>query len=536
MQRRLVLVSVVFFACVPLTPSQQTAPASPQPATVPTQQGPAPGSYSLQVNAQIVLLDVVVVNKKGEAVENLTQDDFTVYEDKTPQTIRTFEHISPPAVSAVVPINSTAELDAKEPNSSVSIIVMDEVVSKFSDAEFMRYSLKKYLATEGETLRQPMMLVAVDVNRMMVLRDYTTSKKEILEALDHHLTPLAWRGKSWQGEMFNASLAALTGVAHAAAGHPGHKNVIWIGRGFPVINWNQLNENPVAAARVRDAIKLCANELRDARVTLYTVDPAGLRGNEPQEQDADGNNIGDPLGGQVDFDTISTETGGRALHGENAVDHLIARSVRDGESFYTLSYKPATESQVAKPFRNIRVVMKDPSLTATTRKGYYTKATEVAPVLSANGKMTENAVRDLSVAGQGMMVYDGVPFTILHDAAASDEFKLKVKVADVAWEPGEGKTQSAKITLVVESFDKKGKVLNHSSQIMSLQVPALAEGVKDERTVSLPVKIATEAPAARVRFVVRANGSGKIGADNFFLVDRKTITDPSTGLQKGKVN
>jgi hypothetical protein len=50
------------------------------------QQSQQPGSYSLQVNSQIVVLDVVVNNKKGEPVPNLTRDDFKVYENKVPQT------------------------------------------------------------------------------------------------------------------------------------------------------------------------------------------------------------------------------------------------------------------------------------------------------------------------------------------------------------------------------------------------------------------------------------------------------------------
>jgi hypothetical protein len=49
--------------------------------------------------------------------------------------------------------------------------------------------------------------------------------------------------------------------------------------------------------------------------------------------------------------------------------------------------------------------------------------------------------------------------------------------------------------------------------------------------VNLPTTISTATPAARLRFVVRSNANGKIGAENVFLVDRKTLSDPSTGLK-----
>jgi hypothetical protein len=56
----------------------------------------------------------------------------------------------------------------------------------------------------------------------------------------------------------------------------------------------------------------------------------------------------------------------------------------------------------------------------------------------------------------------------------------------------------------------------------------------NSRVVKLPVTIATVAPAARVRFVVRADANGKLGAENFFLVDKNTITDPATGLRTAR--
>jgi hypothetical protein len=37
--------------------------------------------------------------------------------------------------------------------------------------------------------------------------------------------------------------------------------------------------------------------------------------------------------------------------------------------------------------------------------------------------------------------------------------------------------------------------------------------------------ISTQAPAARLRFVVLVNGTGKLGAVNLFLVDKKALND-----------
>ena len=215
------------------------------PPNLAVQSSQQPGPYSIEVNSQIVVLDVVVNNKKGEPLSNLTRDDFKVYEDKVPQTILSFESASRAASQlspAPMAINSTAQLDKQEPNAPVSIIVLDEVTTKFEDEAFARYSLKKYLNGQSDTLQQPTMLVAVNFKNILVLRDYTTSRREILDALDKHFASYNWQAVngSWKGEQFNAAFASLISVAEATSGHPGHKNMVWVGRGFPSLRWDRV--------------------------------------------------------------------------------------------------------------------------------------------------------------------------------------------------------------------------------------------------------------------------------------------------------
>jgi VWFA-related protein len=501
------------------------------------QAAPQPGAYSLQVNSQIVVLDVVVNNKKGEPISSLTRDDFKVYENKTPQTILSFEPALKPADHTVPPvaITSTADLDRQEPNAPVSIIVLDEVTTKFEDEAFARYSLKKYLNGQGDTLQQPTMLIAVNFRNIMVLRDYTTSRKEILNAIDKHFASYNWQALSgsWKGEQINAAFASLIGVAHATAGHPGHKNMVWVGRGFPSFRWDKLSPNTQEA--LQNAIASGANVLRDARVTLYSIDPAGLSAAAPPT-DEDGFYVDDPFGGQVDFDTMAQATGGQSFHGRNDVDHLIGTGVSDGETFYTLTYKPTTVSQDPKDFRHIQVLLKDRGLRANTREGYFAASAPIQPALDAKGKPSAGLTFDIEIAGEGLMVFDGVPLIIVRDPAAPDSFYLRIGAANLPWSPNaNGDKQQSELTVFSASFDRKGKPLSHRAQLMTVQLPPLPAGVtQDARSVNVPVTIATAPPAARLRFVVRSNANGKIGADNVFLVDRKTLSDPATGLKAEK--
>lgn len=304
--------------------------------------------------------------------------------------------------------------------------------------------------------------------------------------------------------------------------------MVWVGRGFPSLRWDRLPAS--TQDQLRAAVANCANILRDARVTLYSIDPVGLSA-EPPATDEDGFFIDDPFGGQVDFDTMAQATGGQAFHGRNDVDHLIGTGVSDGETFYTLTYRPSIVSQNAKEFRRIQVLMTDRSLRATTREGYFSTTASVAPALDAKGKASAQLSFDLNVAGGGLMVYDGIPLSVGRDAATPDNFVLHFRADSLAWQNA-GERRKSELSVMVVSFDKKGKVLTRSAHIMTLDLPALPAGATtDDRLVNLPATVSTATPAARLRFVVRSNANGKIGAENVFLVDRKTLSDPSTGLK-----
>jgi VWFA-related protein len=65
-------------------PAQQTPAAKPE-------QVPAPATTTLSVDARLVNIPVVVRDKKGALVQNLTKDDFVLRVDDHPQTIRYFD-------------------------------------------------------------------------------------------------------------------------------------------------------------------------------------------------------------------------------------------------------------------------------------------------------------------------------------------------------------------------------------------------------------------------------------------------------------
>ena len=268
-------------AIIAQTPAAAPRPAAAQPAAPGAPQANPDGTYTIRRNVRIVVLDVVVTDSKNQIVTDLKKEDFHVTEAKDPQTVEYFEQTSSHAqVPQDATIESTSDLDRVAPRAPVNIVLLDEFNTRFEDMAFARYSLKKYLEKQPDKLSVPTMLVAVTLQNFTVLRDYTQNKQEIIKALDHHFVAYPWQAHqfAWVAERYGTAFLTLRRVAEAVMGHPGHKNMIWIGRGFPALN---LQTQLDSEARINSEVQNCVDILRDARVTLYTVDPRACRSTTP---------------------------------------------------------------------------------------------------------------------------------------------------------------------------------------------------------------------------------------------------------------
>jgi VWFA-related protein len=489
--------------------------AAQQHSRLPQPTKDANTPYTFRVDSKTVVLDIVVTDKHGRVVTNLKKQDFTIQEDAQPQQITSFDSPGASSLANGVEVNSSADLDRLAPEASVDIIVLDEINTRFEDMAFARYSLKKYLDAQPGRLVQPTMLVAVDLHHLSVLRDYTQNKNEILTSLDKHFVQYPWHldSASWKSEQFSAAFASLMQVAESSVGHPGHKSMIWIGRGFPSVRIDTMQ--PEDAEQLADSIELCVNMLRDARVTLYTVDPVGVP--SVLATDVDGLAVDDPLGGNIDFNTVAAATGGKAFFGRNDVNAEIETSVRNGANFYTLSYTPAGTSDAAKPFRKIIVTMKDPSLHAVTREGYYVSHADEPS--SAKSAITGDRTKfDLFGASETTLVYDGVPITVARTAENPSVVRIHISKQAITWKDSEpGGNETANVQMLFATFDRKNKLLSRTARNIVVKNSSAQNANSDtlhdiDFLYGLPPNNAT-----RLRVVVRLPGSDKVGAANLDL-------------------
>ncbi len=509
----------------PGEPTQSATPAAsipPQPTanagTLPTgstgqsaaaaNAAPTPAN-TIRVTSRLVVLDAVTVDQQGNAVTGLTREQFQVKEDGDDQTIINFtppgRYTPPPEVT----IDSTADLDRLAPRAPVNIILLDEFNTLFEDMAFARYSLKKWLGKQPDKLDTPTMLVAVSLENFQVLHDYTQNKEEILSALDHHFSAYPWQAHnySWIAERYATAFFTLRRVAEASIGHPGHKNMIWIGRGLP--NVNRVRFTSFDQDRVNNAVQQTVNELRDARVTLYTIDPAGVQV-DPGRYGEDAA-LFDPFGGQPDFQSLAKATGGRNLYGRNDVDAEIGTSIRDGASFYTLTYRPTNTTRDITKFRKISVsVIGRPDLKVVTRQGYFDPR---APArLLANGSPSYKLATELVGAETSTMVYDAVPMS-LAIASTPGKYVLHVSGQALVWTPAtDTDPRMAKLILTVTTFDKKNKMLKMEAKEVTFKAPrTVAPTGRIDNPVAMEYQVPPNPKAVRARFVVRVDATGRMG-------------------------
>jgi len=471
------------------------------------------GPYRLKITTQTAVLDVIVTDRQGHLVTNLNRNDFMIYDDKTPQTIQTFD--PPPSVTHEPnpPVHSTADLDRLEPSAPVTIIVLDEINTTFQDEAFARYSLEQFLKHQDEKLDHPTLLGAVDMKHFTLLHDYTTSKQELLDALRAHkvIYPEQTEGTNWHAQQYIASFAGLLEVTQSTAGHLGHKSLLWVGRGFPPFNPTALSEKD--SKGLDQVLDSCVDAMRDARMVLYTLDPTGET-TEAQTADPESGFLDDPFNGELDFSKMAAATGGHSFFGRNDVDKLIAVSSTEGVDFYTLSYKPSTAMDDTRAFHNIRVVMKDPNLIAETRTGYY--AHPPAPPEHVGSSHANRQIFDLGLAFNSAIPYDGVHLQVARSTTDADTFSVTIHSNDLSWVSGKPGKVITKITVVAGTFDAKGNMLGHAVKLSTLQDNATGGSAADP-TVKVNTSIATHAPATSVRLVIRDEASGRIGALSFPL-------------------
>jgi len=513
-------------------------------AQEPTSEVP---SITIRANTRLVLVDVVVTDKKGQPVTGLNAEDFTVEENGKKQKIATF---SPPSANQKAPQSLPPGLltnrpEYLKPAGVPTVLLLDAANSHFQDQSYGRSQMLKYVVEQAEAGNAMAVMGLTD--RLQVFQDFTSDPKILTTAI-RKLQPqepilqagtslpptliagdpvLAVQIQSFQNQAVGfllerrtqVTLQAMRDLARSLGGLPGRKNVVWLTADFPfdlipedttmsdeevVANLPSLAnaENNVivngagqALAQQRglhnQEIRQAEFALANAGIAVYPVDMRGLmvRGIDVEVTTA--------------LKQLAGQTGGKAYVSQNEIKNGIALAASDEKASYALGYYPENKKWDGK-FRTIKVKVNQGDREIRHRKGYF--ALDPAQVKNPNYEP------DVAAALEFRAPATQVSF--MAQAKPTDPGKMRVVfLVDAHTLTAEDAAQGKKmnVSMYASVYGANGKNLETRSTKVDRTFDAATYQQILDKGMMVPIDMEMPAGAQRLGLAVLDSKTGFIG-------------------------
>jgi len=379
-------------------------------AAVQATQPPAPRFRS---GIDVVEVAVLVKDRAGKPVTDLTRNEITVLENGTPQTLVAFERVSIPARAASPPASvpqAPKDVASNEgpPPARVFVLVLDSHHVAATRARAVqalaRQFIERYIGPgDYAAVFSPGALAAAT-------QDFTTDKARLIAAVDQ-FTGMKMGSAVVEVERERAAAAGVRGAIPMHAGHDPsdsertdravalastlealanhlerisgrRKTLLLFSEGIDYDQADVLGKVQRSANDVMHGMGRAIGALMRTNVALYAVDPRALN-----SADADlletpiYNPTAAPTRTVADEQTdsirtlhsLSESTGGFAAVNRNDFTGAFERIDLESSSYYVIGYAP---ERPAKPgeFRSIQVKVSRPDVRISARNGYSGKA------------------------------------------------------------------------------------------------------------------------------------------------------------------
>ncbi len=335
------------------------------------QKPPDPAQQPIfRAKVNLVRVDVSVMDRKGEPLDNLQASDFAVKEDGLPQTVETVQFVKlngtlPPGLKESIEIRSPqhAAVEAAKEDVRLFVLFLDDYhVDKSPQVMIpLRRTLKAFVEKLG-----PYDLVAV-MNPLTPLThiEFTRDRNKVMERVQKfegrrgELFPVRSAAEEAQQSQRNVwelragvTLDAVNAIAtHLGGLREGRKSVLFVSQGPPIslrsVNWSRMEDVVQSANR--------------GNVTIHTLDPRPLGSSE--------------FGGNLVLRRFSDETGGRAIFNTNDHSGYLDEVINDASAYYLVGYAPTREMADGK-FHKIDVEVKRRGVRVVARRGYWAPRAE----------------------------------------------------------------------------------------------------------------------------------------------------------------
>ena len=367
-----------------------------------------------------VSVDVVVTDRKGQPVTDLTAADFEITENRKPQTVESFKLIQiddtldvDPARNREIRSLNDQERELARDDVRVIVIYLDDYHTRLGNSMAIRERLAKFVRglhpRDLVALMTPLMSTAAitfsrnhDATARQIMafqgRKYDYTPKHPAEEVYQYLT--AEQIEGLRNQIVTTGLEGL--CVYLGSVREGRKSVIYVSEGLmsripagarttglyggtggaavpPQTMQEQMAASSATAAGTQsgqlnllELMKDIFLEASRSNTSFYPLDPRGLAALEFSVADRVGLSE-DRAALNESMDTLhilATNTDGRAIVNSNDPQPALEQMLRDSSAYYLLGYT-STEAPRDGKFHPIRVNVKRKDVEVRSRSGYW---------------------------------------------------------------------------------------------------------------------------------------------------------------------
>lgn len=543
-------------------------------------QAPQPEEHTIRISVNLVEVDAVVVDRRGNPVKDLTAADFEVLQDKKPQPIRSVQWVpwgTPATPMEVAPVKGPAPapvplvqgrpLPKGEVRRTIAIVV-DDLGLSFESLARTKGELKEYIRDR----MQPTDLVAiVTTGRSMgAMSQFTSDKRLLLAAVD------ALRWNSWGRSgvaamqaigltpeermrrmtpglpppnpetdpdvmrnqmMLGGTLGAVRNIVTGLREYPGRKSLLLISESLP-LNFRSQNGDPTTdqtkayGSSSIQSLQMLTDAANRSFVVIDTLDPRGLmvsgltaaddtNGMSPQEvsQRVDNRNA-DVFESQNGMSYLAQETGGTFQFNNNDVGDMLRRAVDGVGGYYLITYRPSDDTFAPKAeekWHRVQVIVKRPELRVRARRGFYGRADREVAAAPATPTLSE-AMMSPFAKNEIRLRMTGFH---VEDPKAGPLVTALVHVdaKDLTFAKADDGRFHSMLEVLSVTFGAEGKIESQNAKQFDMSVgdETELERVRKNGVVYTVYHPAKKPGGFQMRIGMRERGSGKLGTASQYV-------------------
>jgi VWFA-related protein len=504
-----------------------------------------PPQYRLHVTSELVLVNVIARDKKGNLIRGLKKEDFTVTEDGKRQEISTFDFENVDQLPTAGPEETTVTGAAASTPAgllhSSNAIPLDardrRLMLLFFDFSGMDpEQIERAVDSAKKFVKEKMMpadmiaLVSLSTN-MRVDLDFTADKSKVLSILSAYTSSQGQgfdagaegsaEGAAETGGSFtpddtdyntftaDRKLLALQAIMQALGKINQKKSIIYFSNG---ITQSGVDNQSALRATTASAVK--------ANVSIYPLDVRGLQafppGGEAQNASLHGqsayngnaifNDLNSNANSQETLATLAEDTGGKAFFDSNDFSGVFSQVQKDTSAYYVLGF---TSSNPLKDghFRHLKVQLNRQDVKLEYRSGYYA-GRDFQHLNNSDREQQLNDELEAQLPQTDVAVYAGAHYFRQDEAHYYLGVSLVIPGSQIPFVQAKDK-DNATIDIIGEVLAGGKLPVGHQRDTVKLAVDS-AQQVR-RKNVQYSTGFLLAPGSYHLKFVVRENRTGRMG-------------------------